>query len=226
MSRGSLGPLHLIDLHATWPLLPLSIYESEGGQVKSIVVPQANAYLPFDPFSPATFPNLSRYGVNYTAYDKALGRTWRYTLGQTLMFAHGGSAAPFLRGGWASEESWATWSVQPDFGLLLPFADPITSDAMLRVQLAPNLSPAYSHMTVDVFVNDVPVGLWSFQYVPGFHPDSRELRIPKSVLSRANPASVRFHIREPLKSPTELGKGSDPRPLGVAFIKLRLDSVP
>ena len=225
MSHGRLGPLQVVDLHATWPLPLLSVYESEAGVVKSIVVPQANAYLPFDPLSPATFPNLSRYGITYAPYVEALNRNWRYSLGETLKFAHGGNAAPFLRGGWSHQESWATWSTQPDFELILPIADPVTSDVVLSAKMAPNLSAGYSRLTVDVFVNDVPVGAWSFQYHPEFAPETKQLPIPKDVLGRSSPVTVRFHIREPLKSPTELGKGADPRKLGVAFVNLRLDPV-
>lgn len=72
LSRPQLGPLHLRDLHATWPLLPLSIYESERGQVKSVVVPPQGAFMPFDPLSPDTFPDLSRYRVSYALYRDAL----------------------------------------------------------------------------------------------------------------------------------------------------------
>lgn len=225
MSHGRLGPLQMIDLHATWPLSPLSIYASEGGVVKSIVVPPPTAYLPFNPLSPQTLPDLSRYGVNYEPYIDALRHGRRYAVGETLKFSRGGNAAKFLNGGWSWQEDWATWSMQQDFGLTLPLADLPSSDVMLTAQASPSLSPGFSHLTVDVLVNEQPVGVWSFDYRPEFKPETKELRIPKDVLLLAEPVGIRFHIREPLKSPTEQGKGSDPRKLGLAFVNLQLDAV-
>ena len=223
MSRQQLGPLHLRDLHAHWPLLPLSLYEAGRGQVRSIILPESSTYYPFDPFAPAGLPDLSRYGVSYETYLQALQRNWHYSLGQMLTFPRGGSAAPFLRGQWADAENWATWGGGPEFGLDLPLLpDQLPNTVSLWAMVAPNLSPKFPDLSVQLAVNNVPVGNWEFHYSPDPFT-TRTAQIPKAVLTLSNPAQIRFHVLGPLRSPTEMGKGSDPRKLSLAFLKLRLD---
>ena len=222
MSRQQLGPLRLRELHAHWPLLPLSLYEAGRGQVRSIILPESGAYFPFDPFAPATLPDLSRYGVGYESYRKALERNWHYAMGQTLTFQRGGSAAPFLRGQWADAETWATWGSGPDFGLDLPVSPgEVKGDATLWALVAPNLSPDFPQRTVEVLVNKVPVGSWQFKFSADPFT-TRTLPIPKAVLGLSNPVQITFHVVGPLLSPTEMGTASDPRKLSLAFLKLRL----
>ena len=223
MSRKQLGPLHLNNLGTGWSLLPLSIYESGKGQVRSVVVGATNGFLPFDPFAPSTFPDLSRYGIRYDEYRDALQRNWRYRLGDTLTFTRGGSAFQFLRTGWASPEEWATWSEGQDSSLELPVqASGLPKSVILEARVVPLLSPENPSSTAEVIVNDVNVGQWSFEYIPEFEIRNMQVRISSEVLLRSNPVQIRFHIREPLKSPMELGKGADPRKLGLAFTSLRL----
>jgi hypothetical protein len=223
MSREQLGPLRLRELHAHWPLLPLSLYESGHGQVRSIIMPEPGGFFPFDPFNLTTLPDLSRYRVQYDFYREALKRNWQYVLGQTLTFDRGGSAARFMRGDWANAEDWATWSDGPDFGLDLPLSQKDLPDlALLRARVAPNLAPKFPDLSVQVTVNNVPVGSWSFQYSPDTIT-ARTMQIPKATLIRANPVQIRFHIAGPLRSPSEMGKGADPRKLGLAFVKLSLE---
>ncbi len=224
MSHEAVGPLHMRYLHAHWPLLPLSLYVSGRGELRSIVLPEANTYFPFDPYAPDTIPDLSRYGVRYDFYREALKRNWRYTLGETLTFTRGGSAAQYLRGQWANAEDWATWSTGRDFGLDLPLAaGTLPATVLLRATVAPNLAPQYPDLSVQVLVNDLPVGNWSFQYSPDAIT-TRTVNIPGPVLARSNPAQVRFRIVGPLRSPSEMGKGNDPRMLGLAFLKLSLEA--
>lgn len=222
MSREQVGPLRLRELHAHWPLLPLSLYESGRGQVRSIIMPEPGTYFPFDPYAPANLPDLSRYGVHYDFYREVLKRNWQYVLGETLTFNQGGSAAQFLRGDWANAEDWATWSNGPDFGLDLPMLQPDLPDTvLLRAVVAPNLAPKFPDLSVQVLVNDVPVGSWSFQYSSDTIT-TRTVQISKATLTRANPAQVRFHIVGPIKSPAEIGKGPDARKLGLAFLKMSI----
>ncbi len=227
MSREQLGPLRLRELHAHWPLLPLSLYAAGRGEIRSIILPEPTTYFPFDPFAPDTLPDLSRYGIRYDLYREALKRNWHYKLGQTLTFTKGGSALQFMRGEWADPEAWATWSSGPDFGVDLPVptAD-LDNAALLQAWVCANLSPSDTRMTANVMVNDVIIGHWAFEFAPGFHITQVNAQVPREVLERANPVRIRFHINEPLKSPSELGKASDPRKLGIAFLKMRLQSIP
>ncbi len=222
LSREQLGPLHLRDLHAHWPLLPLSLYAAGPGEIHSIILPEPGTYFPFDPFAPDTLPDLSRYGVRYDAYREALRRNWHYSLGQTLTFPRGGSAARFMRGDWANAEDWATWSNGPDFGLDLPLLQKNLPDVLiLRATVAPNLAPGYPDLSVQITVNNLPLGEWRFQYSSD-PVTTRSLQIPRAVLVLANPAQIRFHVLGPIRSPAEMGKGSDPRKLSLAFLQLTL----
>jgi hypothetical protein len=223
MSRDRLGPLRLHDLHATWPLLPLSLYESERGDVKSIVLTDPGGYLPFDPFAVSSFPDLARYGVHYDSYEKALKQNWQYQLGQTLTFPRGGSALQFLVGSWSTPEDWATWSGGQDFGIKLPIhADEWPETVTVEAQVVPNLSEGHPDSSADVLVNGEPVGRWEFHYVPQFEIRTVSVRVPHEVLARENPVEIHFHMREPVLSPSEQGKANDPRKLALAFLKLRL----
>ncbi len=223
LSQLELGPLHLRQLHAGWPLLPLSLYEAGRGQIRSIIVPPAGSYYPFDPFDPAALPDLSRYRVYYDSYREALQRNWRYSLGEKLTFSEGGSAGLFTRGQWLYPDSDETWGSGPDFGLDLPLSQDELPDAVsLWAMVAPNLAPGFPDLAVQVTVNKVPVGEWKFQYSSD-PVTTRTLQIPKAVLTLANPAQIRFHVQGPIRSPAEMGKGPDPRKQSLAFYELTLE---
>lgn len=220
-----LGPLHLNELHAGWPLLPLSLYVQDRSEIRSLIVPAAGSYLPFDPFAPATFPDLSRYRIRYDGYRKFLAHQWQYRLGETLTFSRGGSAALFMRGNWQQPEDWATWGSGPDFGLELPMnMEDLPKTVLLSAMVSPNLSPTYPALAVQVLVNNVAVGTWSFQQSPDVFA-TRTVPIPRDVLTLANPVQIRFHVSGALHSPSEMGKGQDPRKLTLAFLKLTLQGV-
>jgi len=219
------GDLRLRDLHAGWPLLPLSLFEAGRGQIRSIIVPEAGTYWPFDPFDPATLPDLSRYRVYYDSYRETLRRNWRYSLGEMLTFAKGGSAALYMRGQWSQPQSDKTWGSGPDFGLDLPLPqEELPKTLSLWAMVAPNLAPGFPDLSVQVMVNNVPVGEWTFQYSRD-PVTTRTLQVPKAVLMLANPAQIRFHILGPIRSPAETGKSPDSRRLSLAFLELTLDRV-
>ena len=223
-----LGPLDLGRLHAVWPLVALSIYESEGGGVRSIVLPAAGVYLPYDPLNPSTLPDLSRYGVTYDRYVAALRKRSAYRFGQALTFSGGGNASMSLRGGWSFAEKWARWTAAQDSDLELALADRPGGDPYtLEVQVVPYLPAPGMTMTVDVSVNDALVATSLFRHSPSFEVRRLQAEVPGEALAKANPVRIRFHVREPLRSPAEAEGTSDPRKLGLAFLELRLSrSVP
>ncbi|HLI64120.1 MAG TPA: hypothetical protein VKV05_12025 [Terriglobales bacterium] len=222
LSSPQLGPLHLGELDPNWSLSPLSLYETGRGEVRTIIVPEPNTYLPFDPYALAALPDLSRYRIRYDFYREALEHEWQYRLGETLTFTRGGSAAQYLRGNWANAEDWATWGSGPEFGLDLPLTEKeIPETVLLSATVAPNLAPNFPDLSVEVRVNNVPVGTWSFRYSPSAIT-TRSVQIPKAVLAAANPVQIRFHVLGPVHSPAEMGKGPDPRKLSLAFLKLAL----
>ena len=218
------GPLHLSELHAGWPLLPLSLYVQGQGEIRSLLVPAAGSYMPFDPLAPATLPDLSRYRIRYDDYREFLAHQWQYRLGETLTFTSGGSAAPFMRGNWQGVEDWATWGSESDFGLDLPMnTEELPKTVLLSAMVAPNLSPKYPEMAVQVLVNNVAVGTWKFQYSPDvFHRPgrckSRVMCLRCRILCKSDSMFAGV-----VHSPSEMGKGQDPRKLSLAFVKLTLE---
>lgn len=179
--------------------------------------------MPFDPFAPAALPDLSRYRIRYDDYREFLARQWQYRLGETLTFTHGGSAGLFLRGSWQEPEDWATWGSGPDFGLDLPMDTAnLPQTVLLSAMVAPNLSPNYPQLAVQVLANQVAVGTWTFQYSPDAFT-TRTVQIPRDVLTAAKPVQIRFHVLGEIHSPSEMGKGQDPRKLSLAFVKMTLE---
>jgi hypothetical protein len=213
-------------LHADWPVMSLSILYSDQRTVRTILVPPAGAFEPFDPYAPAALPDLSRYRIRYDLYRKALAREWQYRVGETLTFTRGGSAAQYMRGNWANAEDWATWGSGPEFGLDLPIAEKdLPKTVLLLATVAPNLAPNFPDLSVQVLVNNTLVGTWSFRYSPNAIT-TRSIPIPTAVLTSANPAQIRFHVLGSVHSPSEIGKGPDPRNLSLAFLKLTLEAAP
>jgi hypothetical protein len=88
--------------------------------------------------------------------------------------------------------------------------------------VAPNLAPGFSDLSVQVTVNKIPVGEWQFQYSSD-PVTTRTLQIPKAALILSNPAQIRFHVLGPIRSPAEIGEGSDARKLSLAFLELSLE---
>jgi hypothetical protein len=209
-------------LHAEWPLMSLSILYSDNRSVRAIIVPPARSFLPFDPFAAASLPDLSRFRIRYDDYREFLAQQWQYRLGETLTFTRGGSAALFMRGNWQGAEDWATWGGDSDFGLDLPISPgELPKTLLLSAMVAPNLSLNYPDLAVQVEVNNVALGTWRFQYSPDVFT-TRTVQIPRDVLTLSNPVQIRFHAVGMVRSPTEMGKGQDPRKLSLAFVKLTL----
>ncbi len=224
LSRRQFGSLDLKNLEMNWPLPALSLYEAGRGEVRSIIAPEARSWFPFDPYNPGDLPDLSRYRIYYDSYRRTLERTWGYSLGETLIFQLGGSAINYMRGDWYEPESWAIWG-GTDFGVDLPIAhEQLPEMATLMVQAAPMVSPEFPTVTVEVLVNQTSVATWSFAAAAPGEVATRTVQIPKHVLELANPVRIRFRIVGPVHSPSEMGKGSDPRKLSLAFLKLRLEA--
>ncbi len=222
LSQVKLGPLPLKHLEMSWALLPLSLYETGQGQVRSIITPEDDNYFPFDPYAPEGLPDLSRYRIYYDSYRQVLQRNWKYRIGQTLGFQRGGSAIRYMRGDWAAPEDWATWGTGPEFGVDLPLDDQRLPDTVtLWALVTPNLTPNFPTLSTQVFVNDAPIETWTFNYLPDPF-QTRTATIPRSALLLSNPVRIRFRIVGPLHSPAEMGKGADPRKLGLALVKMRL----
>ena len=59
-------------LHAEWPVMSLSILYSDRRTVQTIIVPPADGFRPFNPYSESSLPNLQHFGFTYAPYLAAL----------------------------------------------------------------------------------------------------------------------------------------------------------
>jgi len=74
MFRRTIDGAPIRRLHGDWPLLPLSIFLADGGNVSAMIDPGSAPFRPFDPCDAGSLPALQRYGVRYDTYLEAVGR--------------------------------------------------------------------------------------------------------------------------------------------------------
>jgi hypothetical protein len=222
LSRASLGRDPIRNLHADWPVLPLSVLMSDSGAVKSMVLPPPGAFTPFDPTDPRALPDLATYGISYAPYITALNQTLLYKVGSKITFGVNGNSSRFLRTGWSHPEEWGTWSVGETSSLVLRLAEPVTGDLELEADVGAFVSEKNPRMTVLVNCNSTVIGEWSFVYGKTNNlADTRNLRLPRTLITQEKPNSIEFRIQN-ARSPYQLGLGGDPRLLGIRLICLKL----
>jgi hypothetical protein len=74
MFRRTIDGAPIRRLHGDWPLLPLSIFLADAGNVSAMIDPGPAPFRPFDPYVAGSLPALQRYGVRYDTYLEAAGR--------------------------------------------------------------------------------------------------------------------------------------------------------
>ena len=211
------------NMHADWPLMPMSIIFADHGQVKAMLLPPIGGYEPFNPFSERTLPDLRRYGIDYRPYLEALtARTSSYELGAPISFDARVDASGVREiGQWWEPEAWGTWTGK-GAGLVINFAQSVKSDLVLEALAGAFVNEKNPEINVQVRVNDIPVGSWKFRYKYGAPPyQTYTMTLPKEALGKASAAVIQFQVSG-ARSPSELGMGGDPRALGLAVVHMRL----
>jgi hypothetical protein len=74
MFRRTIDGAPIRRLHGDWPLLPLSIFLADAGNVSAMIDPGSAPFRPFDPYVAGSLPALERYGVRYDTYLEAVHR--------------------------------------------------------------------------------------------------------------------------------------------------------
>jgi hypothetical protein len=231
MSHWTVGGAPIRNLHADWPLLPMSILLADGGDVKSIVLPPSGIFRPFNPYGIAELPDLKRFGVHYEKYIAALAKSNQYEIeqpieyeiGHPITFDTNGDGTRYQIGAWWQPERWGTWSgPAEECGLRLNIKGNIDTDMILQANVGAFLNEKHRSLNVRIFVNGVPVGEWTLRFENG---DAgyrlREIPLTKGVLNKAKPVTVTFQTTG-AQSPYELGISGDPRKLGLAFVRVTL----
>jgi hypothetical protein len=221
LSRRTLGGQPMRAMHAEWPLMSLSIVYADDGKVQAILLPPSTSFYPFDPRIPAALPRLQRFHIDYSPYLAALPKTSPYELGQWIDFSDGGNALPYETGGWWKAEPWGTWTAE-QAGLTLDFGGAVKSGLVMEAVAAAFVNEKNPAVAVQVLVNDVPVGEWSFRFQSGATEDQTyRMVLGREALNQALPAVIRFRVSG-AGSPAAVGLSGDARMLGMAVRRLRL----
>jgi hypothetical protein len=221
LSLPALGGQPIRAMYEEWPLMSLSIVSADHGQVQSILLPASRSFYPFDPYIPSTLPRLERFGIDYDAYVAALPTADPYELGQWIDFGDGGNARAYETGGWWKSEAWGTRTSE-QAGLTIDFGGEIKSDLVMEVVAAPFVNEKGSAVDVDVLVNNVPAGRWTFRF-NNEKPEYQTYRMTLSqkALNKALPPVIRFRVnRAAWPAAKERDGGS--RTLGIAVQRLRV----
>ena len=214
-------------MHADWPLMPMSIIFADHGKVRALLLPPIGGYEPFNPFSERTLPDLRRYGIDYRPYLESLGtRTSAYELGAPISFDAKADAYGVREiGQWWEPEPWGTWTGK-DAGLAISFAKSVKTNLVLELVAGAFVNEKNPQISVQVRVNDIAAGSWSFSYKKDAPPyQTNTLTLPKEALGKAMPVMIWFQVSG-ARSPSELGMGGDPRALGLAVVHMRLFAQP
>jgi len=180
------------------------------------------------------FDNFSSYTVTGSVYDvtawsdetltqaPVTGAGGEYDWGTALSFGATGTFKPFQNGGWiitAARD--ITWTRGYRTGLSIPFAE-TGADVLMKVTFKPLLAAGkLDQQNVTVLVGDELVAQWQ---LTGARFQTRELRLPASMINRAGSTDIYFDIPD-ARSPESLGTGSDKRILGLAFLNLQFDLI-
>ena len=221
LARPTLGGQPMRAMHAEWPLMPLSIVYADEGKVQAILLPPGTSFYPFDPRIPSALPHLQRFHIDYSPYLAVLPKTSPYELGQWIDFSDGGNAIPYETGGWWMPEAWGTWTAE-QAGVTIDLGGEVNSDLTMEAVAAAFVNDKNPAVDVEVLVNDVPAGKWSFRFKSGA-PEYQTYRmvLSRKALNKALPLVIRLRVSG-AGSSTAAGLSDDARMTGLAVRRLRL----
>jgi hypothetical protein len=225
LSQWLLNGQPMVNLHAQWPLMSLSILYSDQRTVQTIVLSPRGIFGPFDPYSPAALPNLKRFGVSYQPYLAALPSNRLYELGQWISFAEQGNSRTFKVRGWWEPEPWGTWTSE-EAAVSVDPSQKVSSDLLLEVRAGAFVNGRNPDVEVTVLVNNAPAGEWNFRFNHAAEPcEKHQLVLSQEALDMTHPPVIRFLVSG-ANSPLALGLSGDRRKLGLGVCKMRLLSLP
>lgn len=225
LARWTTGTAPVRNLHADWPLLPMSIIVAPHGRVTALVDPGSGTFRPFDPYDSTSLPDLQRHGIDYRPYLQTLADRASYHFGQVIHFNTGGNSNQYVIGGWSAPEAWGTWTDGPEATMRINVDDASADDIQMTALAGAFVNERNPQLRVSIIVNEVPAGEWVFRYDKSAYPyQDYSLILKRDVFMRRQPCRVAFRMSK-VASPHELGLGGDPRKLGIALVRLTLQPV-
>jgi hypothetical protein len=204
-------------LHQGWPLLPMSIVLGGSTDISSVVFAQNYPFVPFNPYLPEELPDLSRFGVRYTALKAALADDGH------LDFRPGGNGTPALAQGWSKEtDTWAHWTDGQRATIRLRTRRDLERGSELHLKLGAFVPPQHPRQRVTVSLNGRrldTIELTAAQVADG--PTTIRVPIPADTGSCGDELFLQLDLPD-AESPKTLGLSEDFRRLGVAMVELWL----
>lgn len=148
-------------------------------------------------------------GLKFTYYKNLLGRK--------ILFKNL-KLGDFNLLGCGAAEKWGMWSNGYNVKMLLNVPK-AKEDLKVIMDINPYVNEKHKTQEVDVFVNDVFVTQWKFNYKAD--SSKPEFIIPRNLIKKKGKLFIDFRIHNPV-SPKELGLGSDGRRLGLGFISMEI----
>jgi hypothetical protein len=136
-----------------------------------------------------------------------------YQLNQTLNFTSNGLIAPYLKGGWYTQESDHRWTEGPKSQLALNLKDAKSLPLTLRVYAIGFPDKENKAQEVHVIVNNQEIGVWSVLNLGWYRAV-----IPAKIADKGR-LYIQFQISHPT-APCEVSDSPDCRKLGIAVKKL------
>jgi len=217
LAKQTLRGMPMARLHLIWPLLPMSIVLGGSSDVSSVIFAERYPFVPFNPLVPAELPDLSRFGVRYTALTAALSDK------SHLDFRPGGNGTPFLGEGWSTEtDSWAHWTDGTRATIRLRKQQGIERGSQLQMRVSAFVPPQHPRQRVAVSLNGRRLGvieLTGAQVAGG--PTAIHLPVPAEAGSCGDDLVLQLDLPD-AESPKSLGLSEDFRRLGIAMVELWL----
>ncbi len=125
----------------------------------------------------------------------------------------------FLLGdGWHSAENWGVWGNGTDSSLILPYKLEYDIGLRLEFDVQAYLPPQIPTQIFTVYFNGKAIEKWVFKRGD---EKKRVLIVPPSLLDPGESIEIRFQA-DYVKSPKQLGRGTDTRPLGIGLKGVRI----
>jgi polysaccharide pyruvyl transferase WcaK-like protein len=139
--------------------------------------------------------------------------------GETVEFGSGGTAAPYMLGGWSQPEPWGTWTDGDRAVLRLPLTQVPRGPVNVVLEADAFIRPDHPVLRVSVSCEQTVVAELLIDT-----PDSTtySVSIPERLTADKGALTLSLNI-DNAKSPRDFGESTDVRRLGLGVRRLRLD---
>ena len=139
--------------------------------------------------------------------------------GETVEFGLGGTAGPYMLGGWSQPEPWGTWTDGDRAVLRLPLTQVPRGPVEIVMEADGFIRPDHPELRVSVLCDQTVVAEW---VVATTDPATYAASIPERLTADKGALTLTLAI-DNAKSPRDLGESTDVRRLGLGVRRLRLD---